>query len=271
MQIIKEVLRMNKDRMKRIRSCEEAYIRCFSSYYENDRIIRYRDPELPDMYDHNFTRIKDPLSDDDLWKLIQQEIDFNRSENKNFCKIVLDKLPAEMHAFAIYGSPTIEHNGYYYYAPMRSPAWKTAEECGIRKTTDLSMAQQLLALDLAHDRQSCGEDFCIRRVQRRTKVYLSDQPCDSYLCDYAGKPVGNCDLFFSEGTAKIEDFAVLPDYQRRRIGTFILKHMVDTALSEGARLIYLVADEDDTPKEMYSKLGFEKVADSYALFWKYTA
>jgi spore maturation protein CgeE len=62
---------------------------------------------------------------------------------------------------------------------------------------------------------------------------------------------------------------VLPEYQRRGIGTTILKYLIDTALSMGVEGIYLVADEDDTPKEMYRKLGFEKVDESYSLFWKF--
>ena len=61
---------------------------------------------------------------------------------------------------------------------------------------------------------------------------------------------------------------MLPEYQHHGIGTIILKFMIDTALSKGAETIYLTADEDDTPKEMYKKLGFEKVGDSYALFLK---
>lgn len=91
---------------------------------------------------------------------------------------------------------------------------------------------------------------------------------DTYICYYDKIPVGSCQLFLYNGIAKIEDFTVSPEYQRRGIGTTILKYVIDIALSKKAELIYLSADEDDTAKEMYEKLGFEKVSESYALVYK---
>ena len=48
-------------------------------------------------------------------------------------------------------------------------------------------------------------------------------------------------------------------HQRKGYGSAILKNMIDTATKAGATTIYLVTDEDDTAKEMYTKLGFSKV------------
>ena len=97
---------------------------------------------------------------------------------------------------------------------------------------------------------------------------MSNPSIESYICYYDGSPVGNCDLFLYDGLAKIEDFTVLPQYQHRGFGTAILKHLIGTAFDRGAGIVYLTTDEDDTPKEMYMKLGFEKVSDSYAFFRK---
>ena len=41
-----------------ITSCEIAFKKCFSKWAETDQLIRFSDPELPDMYDHNMTLIK---------------------------------------------------------------------------------------------------------------------------------------------------------------------------------------------------------------------
>jgi spore maturation protein CgeE len=130
------------------------------------------------------------------------------------------------------------------------------------------MIEELTALDIIQSGESAGVDFCIRRAHRRGEVYLSDAPCDCYLCRIDGKAVGNVDLLIHDGTAKIEDFAVDPAYQHRKIGTAMLKMLIAKAHAAGCETVYLVADEDDTPKAMYTMLGFEKVRETYALFWK---
>lgn len=126
----------------------------------------------------------------------------------------------------------------------------------------------MVELDLAQDGDTFEKDFCQRRARRMGQASLSEIPVDTYICYYDKIPVGSCELFLNDGIAKIEDFTVSPEYQRRGIGTTILKYVIDIALSNKAELIYLSADEADTAKEMYKKLGFEKVSESYALVFK---
>jgi len=121
------------------------------------------------------------------------------------------------------------------------------------------MLEDILALDLEHDEESIGRDFCTRRVYRRKDVYLSEKGVDSYICYHNNKPVGNCNLFIHNNIAKIEDFAVSPIHQRKGFGTTILKNLIEIAFEKGATIIYLEADEEDTAKEMYQKCGFYKV------------
>lgn len=257
------------DPMQRMKTCEQAYIRCFSQQFENEQIIRYRDDQLPDMYDHNFTYLKHPDSKNTLQRLVEEEIQQNCSEQKTFFKVSMDAIPDANWLQGLSLPAVLEHSGYFMVPSLKSPQWKTLSACAIHKVVNDAMVEELAAMDLVHDRERCGEDFCLRRARRRGRVYLSEVPLDSYLCYFKGDPVGNCDLFLHGGVAKIEDFAVLPSFQRLGIGTTILKAMIDIALSNSVSLIYLVADEEDTPREMYCKLGFEKVGDSYALFGKW--
>lgn len=52
---------------------------------------------------------------------------------------------------------------------------------------------------------------------------MSEIPVETYICYYDEIPVGSCQLFLYDGIAKIEDFTVSQEYQRRGIGTTILK------------------------------------------------
>ena len=83
-----------------------------------------------------------------------------------------------------------------------------------------------------------------------------------------GAIIGSCDLFMYKVVAKIEDFAVIPTYQRKGYGTTILKALIDIAIKENCHTIYLVTAEDDTAKEMYQKIGFNKTGEKTDLFFK---
>ena len=132
------------------------------------------------------------------------------------------------------------------------------------------MIDDLLTLDLEHDEESLGRDFCTRRVYRRKGIYLSNEGVDSYICYHDGKPVGSCDLFVHKDTAKIEDFAVSPNHQRKGFGTMLLKTLIEIALNKGVSVIYVEADEDDTAKEMYKKCGFYKVKEFMDLSFSFS-
>lgn len=251
-----------------IRRCERAYTGCFSEPFENDRVIRYRNTVMSDMYDHNCSHIKGTPTLEDLLPIIAGEIRLNCEESLGFCKITIDEMLYEKGLKEFDDELQIEHYGQYVFTPAKPPEWPLKAECEIRKIADPGMVEDLVYLDKTQYSGACGEDFCIRRARYRGKVYLSNTSIESYICYYEGEPAGNCDLFLHGGTAKIEDFTVLPKYQRKGLGTAILKHLIGTAFAKGARVIYLTTDEEDTPKEMYLKLGFEKVSDSYALFRK---
>lgn len=253
---------------EKIRCSEIAYLSCFTERYENEQIIRYRDSQLKDMHFHNFTYIKKPVSKEVFQQIIKEEIQLNYQENKDFCRFALDEMPNEKYLKGSHWEQGIEHYGNYVYVPMKSPKWNTLNGYQIRKITDSSMVEDLVLMDLIHEGEILGKDFCNRRARRLGQVYLSEMPVDSYICYLDKLPVGNCDLFLNNGIAKIENFTVLSEYQRKGVGTTILKYIIDTALSNGAEMIYLTADEYDTPKEMYKKFGFAKVRDLFILICK---
>jgi ribosomal protein S18 acetylase RimI-like enzyme len=48
----------------------------------------------------------------------------------------------------------------------------------------------------------------------------------------------------------------LPEARRRGVGRTMVLDMIDRAHSTGCDLVYLIARADDSPKDMYRKLGF---------------
>lgn len=99
-------------------------------------------------------------------------------------------------------------------------------------------------------------DFGVRKGARLARVYLAPGGVDSYVCYSDGQPIGRVDLLVHGEWAMIEYLVVIASKQRQGIGTAMMGALRDEALKRGAKHIVLVADADDTPKEMYQKLGF---------------
>jgi ribosomal protein S18 acetylase RimI-like enzyme len=71
-----------------------------------------------------------------------------------------------------------------------------------------------------------------------------------------------CHVRSAGGVAQIEDVNTLPEHRGRGHGRAVVQH----ALDEAARthdLVYLEALEDDWPRHLYAKLGFEEIDRCY--------
>ena len=72
-----------------------------------------------------------------------------------------------------------------------------------------------------------------------------------------------CDLYSDGTTAQIEDVGTIQPFRRRGLGRAVVQAAIRVALEEGHDSIFLVADAEDWPKELYVRLGFEALGDIY--------
>ena len=63
-----------------------------------------------------------------------------------------------------------------------------------------------------------------------------------------------------DGMGQVEDLFVLPEYRKRGIATALIHHCVAESRRRGAKEVLIVADPDDTPKNIYARMGFRPVA-----------
>ena len=71
------------------------------------------------------------------------------------------------------------------------------------------------------------------------------------------------DLYLAQGMAQVEDVATFEEHRGRGYASAVVMRAVREAQAAGADLIFLVADDEDWPKELYERLGFEIVGRSY--------
>lgn len=91
-----------------------------------------------------------------------------------------------------------------------------------------------------------GARFFAARVDRHTAAY--------------------CELYVHEGVAEINDVNTLEPFRGRGLARALVTRAADEGVAAGADLVFLVADEADWPKDLYTKLGFDRVGR----FWQFT-
>ncbi|MGD0273512.1 MAG: GNAT family N-acetyltransferase [Gaiellaceae bacterium] len=74
-----------------------------------------------------------------------------------------------------------------------------------------------------------------------------------------GRVVSACQVFSRGATAQVESIGTLPDYRNRGLASSVIRRAVAEAVRTGHDLVWLLAEEDDWPKALYAKLGFNPV------------
>ncbi|MEP6953709.1 MAG: GNAT family N-acetyltransferase [Solirubrobacteraceae bacterium] len=85
------------------------------------------------------------------------------------------------------------------------------------------------------------------------------------VADFDGAPAAYATLYSDGATAQVEDVATQPRARGRGLARAVVQRAVDLARSGGHDMIFLVADADDWPRELYAQLGFDPVGHCWAL------
>ncbi|MFN2586634.1 MAG: GNAT family N-acetyltransferase [Actinomycetota bacterium] len=72
-----------------------------------------------------------------------------------------------------------------------------------------------------------------------------------------------CELYSDGSTAQVEDVSTRAEYRGRGYARSTVLTAAAAARAAGCDLVFLIADEDDWPKELYVKLGFDPVGTLY--------
>jgi ribosomal protein S18 acetylase RimI-like enzyme len=79
-----------------------------------------------------------------------------------------------------------------------------------------------------------------------------------------GEVASAADLYSDGRTAQVEDVATMPAHRGRGYASAVVLRAVEEALSSGHDFVFLVADAEDWPKELYARLGFEPLGHEWA-------
>lgn len=254
------------EELELLSTVNRKYLECFCRRGRDGFFVRYTDPALPDMYCHNFLSLKKAMNSRLLLKTLREKLDAAQTAGQPYFRLELAEDPA-LRPDAFPAGGEIEHDGIYVLSPRRAEAecWAFSPELSIRPMTAQSEAGALAAVQTDG---ADGAEFCARRAERKTRVFVSGGKCRNFLARRGQTPVGACELFEYGGAAKLEDLCVRPEFRHQKAASTLLRALALTALDDGCAVLTLTADENDTPKELYQALGFRKAAESWAITWK---
>jgi ribosomal protein S18 acetylase RimI-like enzyme len=80
-----------------------------------------------------------------------------------------------------------------------------------------------------------------------------------FAVELDGEVVSYSDLYMEGADAQVEDVGTVPEHRNEGHATTVVLGAIAEARKAGAGFVFLVADAQDWPKELYGKLGFDVV------------
>lgn len=245
------------DEISRIRKAERSFKMLFSQKCVfSEHLEKWQDDDLYDMYDHNqFV----PLLDDPTDKELEKAVAYQRQLGRGFLKIdtreKLDEALTERFSLEECCTETMLLRN----KQKNIEAWKCNPDVVIHDSASSDVLADLLQIDIETFASDYGEDFIRRRDARYVKKAMETPGFHYYVAYLDGKVAGSCYACAIDGYVVMDALVVREAFRKRYVATTLMKHIASQFKEE----LFLHADADDTPKEMYGKMGFETVDELY--------
>lgn len=99
----------------------------------------------------------------------------------------------------------------------------------------------------------------VRQLADRVLVTASATDLRLFAREVDGMVASVCELYSDTHTAQIEDVATRTAYRGRGLARAVVTRALEESRRAGHDLTFLVADEDDWPRELYQRLGFDQI------------
>ena len=89
------------------------------------------------------------------------------------------------------------------------------------------------------------------------KRVAADAGARFFAIESSGVVASGCDLYTDGRVAQIEAVMTLPEHRNQGLSRAVVLRALAEARAAGHDVVFLLAEEDDWPRELYSRLGFE--------------
>ena len=98
----------------------------------------------------------------------------------------------------------------------------------------------------------------VRQLSEHRRV-LAEAGARFFVAFVDGVASSRCELYPGEGVAQVEDVGTVAALRNRGLSRAVVLRAVAEARAAGAGTVFLNADEDDWPKGLYERLGFDVI------------
>lgn len=160
---------------------------------------------------------------------------------------------------------------------FRRLGWKAERDVimvyrgGGERSADTSIVEEVAADDLRALREEVArgepwatDDEVVREVLAANRIWSAIANARYFAVRVDGAAVSAAELYSDRRVAQVEDVATLPAYRGRGFASAVVLRAVEEALAAGSTLVFLVAADEDWPKELYARLGFETVGRTWS-------
>jgi len=135
--------------------------------------------------------------------------------------------------------------------PPDRPASLTAEECSFDELRPLT--EEIYRRDLP------PEPELARRFVEQHATWDRILGTRRFAVRIDGALAGQCELFLIGTDAQVEFVDTLEEFRGLGVARAVVLAAVEAARAAGAERVFIAADDDDWPKSLYERVGFDRI------------
>ena len=139
------------------------------------------------------------------------------------------------------------------------------------RSADASTVEEVAPEDLVALREEVSraeawatDEEVVREVLAANRIWGAIANARYFAVRVDGAAVSAAELYSDGRVAQVEDVVTLPAHRGQGYASAVVLRAVEEALAAGSDLVFLVAADDDWPKELYGRLGFETVGRTWS-------
>lgn len=239
------------DLLNKIHACENSWYAMLGEKKTfNKNMDRWHNDVVSDRYDCNAFIPHGTLTSADIEEAFTYQKERGDDFIQFFCKKPLEKALAEKYQ--------LEENIVITMALQNAEpdSWKRNDSIVIKDVQSHDIAAEILAFHLEQEKEEFGDsDFPLRSMTQDLKA-TKENPNYHWIAAYLGdEVVGLCHALCHSDCVEVDDLVVASHVRKQYVATTMFCYIAEHFKGQ----LYLHADEDDTPKEMYAKMGFTTV------------
>lgn len=229
---------------------------------ENGDFRHYHYPEMLIRYDSNFIDFKTLPSITKFIKVEKYLREYHLNKGQKHVKFYFPENIKPTEEFKTYLSSQSYKIGFlelYAIQPNNFPSVRNNPDIAIQVVTEGNL-DRYLDLQYKHDLE-IGNEYAKQKA-KLIMCQFKNQNIQQILAFYKGIPAGYVDVIISNETAEIDSLTVDESFRNKGIGSQLQKFVMNSFPN---KVVLLVADGEDTPREMYKKKNYEFFGFKYQI------